>query len=97
MKHCEHEVVLSELRVPRTLMRVDYMLPSRKLAIEVDGKGSHEWNPFFMKSRAGFLASIKRDSAKEEILALNGFAIIRITDKDRPLTKKFFEEHEIYL
>ena len=96
--HCKNYLVLSELRIPKSLMRIDYLVPEKNLAIEVNGKGSHEWNPFFMKSRAGFLASIKRDMKKQEQIELNGFTYIVITDENLPLTKEFFSSvHDIWL
>ena len=87
-----HDVWFAEYRVPASLLRVDYLNATLKLAIEFQGSQHFNYSKHFHGSRAGFLASIKRDVRKMEILELNGYKVIEIDSKDLPLTKNSFLE-----
>ena len=80
----------SEYRVPGTRLKIDYLCPSLKIAIEVQGRQHENYVEFFHKSRTGYLAHIKRDVKKEKFLESNDYTLILIYDKDLPLTKNFF-------
>jgi len=86
--------VLEEFMIPGSKLRIDILNITSKIAVEISPKGSHSFNPFFHKSRAGgFLASVKRDQSKEEWILENGFQYVCLTDEDlKDLTKERFRD-----
>ena len=89
----EKDVVYTEYRLPTSLLKVDFINASKKIALEHQGKGAHnEYNPFFHNnSRANYLASLKRDIKKLKILENNGYLVIETFTKDlNNLSKEFF-------
>lgn len=92
-------VVLEELRVPGTKMRIDLINLTRRLAIEISPSGSHAWNPFFHKDRSKFGRAVARDLSKIDWCAQNGFTLIELGDEDlADLTAKMFlEKHGVTL
>ena len=95
---CQNHVFFEEYRLPGTLLRVDFLDATRKIAFEVCGKQHYEYVAFFSRNRVGYLNQFKRDVKKSEILEKNGYLLIIITKKDLPLTKNWFvEKYKIYL
>ena len=95
----KHDLWLEEMRLPGSLLRVDFLNITRKFAIEYnDTKEGHhnKFNKFFHKHRSGFLHSIKRDMKKLEILEKNGYVVVEVYKHDLPLTREFFSKFEIY-
>ncbi len=89
----EKDVVFTEYRLPMSLLKVDFINASKKIALEHQGKGAHnKFNPFFHNnSRAIYLASLKRDIKKLKILESNGYLVVETFTKDLDnLSKEFF-------
>ncbi len=57
-------------------MSLDFFLPQRMLAIEVQGEQHFQMNPFFHKSEADFQKQLNRDSQKEFFCELNNIELI---------------------
>lgn len=72
-----------EFRIPGTLLRVDFLCPALRLAIECDGRQHFSYVKHFHKNRAGYLRSIQRDELKENLLRDNGFRLIRVSECDK--------------
>lgn len=70
---------------------IDFLIPSIKLAIEVDGVQHENFNKFFHKNGAHFLNSIRRDEKKEAICKINNITLVRIP-QDEALNKEFVIE-----
>lgn len=75
--------ILEEVKLPgstaknkRSVLYLDFYIPSIKLAIEVHGQQHYEFNPFFHKSKADFILSKARDEDKIEWCNLNGVNIV---------------------
>ena len=85
-------VVYEEFPVYGSLMKVDILNATKKIAVEVNGAQHGEFNKFFhANSRAKYLNSIKRDYKKAEWLEKNGYALIEIEqDEVKDLSKDFF-------
>jgi len=85
-------IVYEEFPVYGSLMKVDILNVSRKIAVEVNGKQHDKFNKFFhANSRVKFLESIKRDVVKREWLEKNGFLVIEIEeDEVKDLNEEFF-------
>lgn len=71
-----------EYRIPGSLLRIDLINFTRKIAIEVDGPQHESYNIHFHRNRLGYYNSIKRDFLKERWLEKNGFKFIRILESD---------------
>lgn len=92
-EHCSGSIWYEEYRLPGTLLKVDFLSPTKKIAIEFHGQQHETFNPFFHKTRSNFLASFKRDVKKEEILIKNSYTFVEIYNKDlKDLSKKWFLE-----
>lgn len=74
--------VLVEFRIPSTRLRIDLMVPSDELIVEVDGSQHMIYNSHFHVSLSGYRASIGRDLDKEKFAENNGFTLVRITEDD---------------
>lgn len=85
-------VMYEEFPVYGSLMKVDILNATKKIAVEVNGAQHGEFNKFFhANSRAKYLNSIKRDYKKAEWLEKNGYALIEIEqDEVKDLSKDFF-------
>lgn len=59
---------------------LDFLLPARKLALEINGRQHAEYVPFFHGSKAGFAKSQVRDKKKAEFLRLNGITLVTLDD-----------------
>jgi hypothetical protein len=62
---------------------LDFFLPSRMLAVEVQGAQHYSFNKFFHRTRADFLEQKKRDRKKAEWCEANGIRLV-IIDYDEP-------------
>ena len=87
-----NSIIYEEFPVYGSLMKVDILNVSRKIAVEVNGKQHDKFNKFFhANSRVKFLESIKRDMVKREWLEKNGFLVIEIEeDEVKDLSEEFF-------
>lgn len=85
--YLKNHIVLAEMRVPGTLWRFDLVDCNTKVIYEYSPLTHHNnYNPFFHKSRAGFLKSLKSDMLKYEwATQKNNFKVIEITEDDLPL------------
>jgi len=86
------QIVYEEFPVYGTLLKVDILNATKKLAIEVNGSQHNSFNKFFhQNSREKYLKSITRDYAKLKWLELNGFTLIEIEENEVDnLSKDFF-------
>lgn len=78
----EHDLVIFQFRIPGSLLRVDFMNLTKKIAAEISGEQHFSYNQHFHKSRAGFLSSIKRDFAKEEWIAREKYQFLELIQED---------------
>lgn len=58
------QLILEEVRIPGSKMRLDIYLPTEKLAIEIQGRQHYEMINFFFSDRLSFLRARERDSQK---------------------------------
>jgi very-short-patch-repair endonuclease len=71
----------------RTLF-VDRVLPTRKLAFEIDGRQHLEYVQYFHKDHDGFVSHKERDRVKTEWLATNHYTLIRLAHNDKITVKE---------
>lgn len=76
-------ITYEEFPVYGSLMKVDFVNATKKIAIEVQGAQHETFNKFFHDdSRLNYLNSIKRDYNKAVWLEKNGYVLIEIYEKD---------------
>tara|TARA_R110000765_G_scaffold223158_2_gene327303 strand:- start:2945 stop:3337 length:393 start_codon:yes stop_codon:yes gene_type:complete len=74
--------VLEDVTLPRSRLSLDFFLPMRKLAVEVQGKQHKKFTPFFHKTKSSFDAQLKRDEEKEFFCQLNEIDLVYIDSED---------------
>jgi hypothetical protein len=74
--------ILEEVKLPgstasnkKSVLYLDFYIPSIKFAVEVHGQQHYEFTPFFHKSKADFVLSKARDEDKIEWCNLNNITI----------------------
>lgn len=77
--------ILEEVKLPgsteihrRSVLYLDFFIPTINLAIEVHGQQHYDYNPFFHKSKADFLKSKARDEDKIDWCKLNNIKLITL-------------------
>lgn len=90
----KNHIVYEEFPVYGSLMKVDFINATKRIAVEVDGDQHDEFNEFFHNnSRTVYLKSMRRDQKKLEWLELNKFKVIQIKEKEVDLlSREFFKE-----
>lgn len=86
------EVVYEEFPVFGTLLKVDILNLTRRIAIEVQGHQHEKFNAFFYNnSRLKYHTQIRNDMKKREWLELNRFKVCEIYEVEVPnLSPEFF-------
>jgi hypothetical protein len=75
--------VLEDITIPDTRLSLDFFIPHRKLAVEVQGEQHDQMNPYFHKSNAEFEEQKERDEMKRFFCELNSIKLLEIrTVKD---------------
>lgn len=90
----KHYIVYEEFPVYGSLLKVDILNATRRIAVEVHGPQHEEFHFFHNKSPTAYLESIKRDKQKYDWLVKNNFKIVEIGHKEvDTLTPEFFQEN----
>lgn len=72
------DLILEEFPCVGEGLYIDFFLPRRRLAIEVQGSQHNKFNSFFHRSKADFLAQQKRDERKELWCEINLIRLVKI-------------------
>lgn len=84
-------VVYEEFPVFGTLLRVDILNATYRIAVEVQGEQHSEFHYFHQGEPMNYLNGIKRDMVKYEWLEKNNFQIVEINyDEVDKLSRDFF-------
>lgn len=77
--------ILEEVKLPgsteshkKSVLYLDFLIPTISLAIEVHGQQHYVYSPFFHKSKADFLKSKARDEDKIDWCKLNNIRLITL-------------------
>jgi hypothetical protein len=77
--------ILEEVKLPgstelhrKSVLYLDFYVPSITLAVEVHGQQHYEFSPFFHRSKADFLKAKARDEDKITWCELNGITLITL-------------------
>lgn len=86
-------ICYEEFPVYGTLLKVDILNATLRVAVEVQGPQHNEFHYFHNKQPHNYLLSVKNDVTKYEWLEKNGFKVIEINyDEIDVLTRQFFQE-----
>jgi hypothetical protein len=87
-------ICVEEMPVTGTLLKVDFVNLSLKIAVEVNGNQHEKYNPFFHKGNpANYLKGFKNDAKKGLWLEKNGFQLVEIYENEVPLlSREFFKD-----
>lgn len=86
-------VMYEEFPVYGTLLKVDILNASLRIAVEVQGPQHNNFHFFHGKAPINYLNSIKRDMKKVDWLERNEFKLVEINfDQVETLNKNFFKE-----
>ena len=77
-----NDVILEEFFIPGDSLYIDFLLPRRKLAVEVHGRQHFEYSQFFHGSKENFRKSQQRDRRKLEWCSLNKIQMVAINHDD---------------
>ena len=90
----QQHLCFEESPVVGTLLKVDILNATLKIAVEIQGNQHTEFNKFFHNnSPAKYLKGFKNDVKKAEWLELNGYKLIEIyEDEVDTLSKEFFKD-----
>lgn len=69
---------LEEVPIPGTRMRLDFVLPQRRICIEVQGQQHAEDNRFFYSDKLEFGKAKQRDKQKKEWCRMNNLLLIEL-------------------
>ena len=70
--------ILEEFPCAGERLFLDFFLPSKKLAVEVQGQQHHKFNSFFHEDKAAFIRQKVNDKRKEEWCQINGIRLVKI-------------------
>lgn len=76
------DVILEEIPCPGENLFLDFFLPARKIAIEIQGRQHDNFVPFFQKTKPKFYQSQQRDRRKAEFCKLNGIKLVALPDSE---------------
>jgi hypothetical protein len=90
----KNHIVYEEFPVYGSMLKVDLLNATKKIAVEIQGNQHESFNKFFHdNSRLKYLQSIKRDVKKVKWLETNGFKFLELYEDDlKKLSPQYIEE-----
>jgi hypothetical protein len=90
----KNHIVYEEFPVYGTMLKVDILNATKRIAVEIQGNQHESFNKFFHDdSRLNYLNSIKRDVKKEKWLEMNKFKFLELYESDlKNLSPQYIEE-----
>jgi hypothetical protein len=84
-QHYFRDIIVEEFNIPGSRYHLDFFIPKKMIAYEVDPAGSHhdKHNPFFHGNIANknFAGQVKRDVKKDYWCQINSIQLVRIKSK----------------
>ena len=90
----KNHIVYEEFPVYGSMLKVDFLNATKKIAVEIQGDQHESFNKFFHNnSRLKYLQSIKRDVKKGKWIEDNGFKLLELYEDDlKNLSPQYIEE-----
>lgn len=70
--------LIEDVTIPESRLSLDFFLPNRKIAFEVQGEQHDQMNPFFHKTHADFEDQKHRDEIKRFFCELNNIKLYEV-------------------
>lgn len=77
------DMILEDVYVPVERIYLDFYLPNRKLAFEVQGQQHGKYIPFFHNSQQDFRESIQRDERKAKWCEINKIELVTVDSTEQ--------------
>lgn len=74
--------ILEDVTIPETRLSLDFYIPHRKMAVEVQGEQHDEMNPFFHRTNTDFEEQKQRDEVKNFFCELNGIKLLLVRTRN---------------
>ena len=89
-----NHIVYEEFPVYGTMLKVDFLNATKRIAVEIQGNQHESFNKFFHEnSRLKYLQSIKRDVQKSKWLEINNFKLLELYENDfKNISPQYIEE-----
>jgi hypothetical protein len=90
----KNNIVYEEFPVYGSMLKIDLLNATKKIAVEIQGAQHESFNKFFHdNSRLKYLESIKRDVKKEKWIDSNQFKFLELYEDDlQNLSPQYIEE-----
>ena len=90
----KNHIVYEEFPVYGTMLKVDFLNATKRIAVEIQGDQHESFNKFFHEnSRLKYLQSIKRDVQKSKWLEINNFKFLELYENDlKNISPQYIEE-----
>lgn len=90
----KNHIVYEEFPVYGSMLKVDLLNATKRIAVEIQGDQHESFNKFFHdNSRLKYLQSIKRDVKKEKWLEINQFKFLQVYESDlKIISPQYIEE-----
>jgi len=72
--------IVEDITIPGTRLSLDFYLPQREIAFEIQGKQHLEYVPFFHKDKSDLVSQKKRDETKKFFCEINDIILYTIFD-----------------
>lgn len=79
-KRYPFDPILEDITIPETRLSLDFFLPQRSIAVEVQGAQHYKFNKFFHKNKNDLASQKKRDDDKKYFCEINSIKLIIISD-----------------
>lgn len=87
------DMVLEEVPIPSSLLKFDFVLPNRRLCLEIQGEQHYTYNSFFFASKSEWMAAQRNDRLKEEWCQNNNIRLVLLPyDKDNDEWEKLIRQ-----
>lgn len=80
-KRFPFDIILEEIPVPGERLFIDFFIPTRRLAFEIQGGQHEKFSQFFHGTTRGFEESKARDIRKKEWCELNNITLICVRNE----------------
>lgn len=84
--------ILEEVRIPGAQLFLDFYIPQKKIAVEVQGRQHYEFVPHFHEDIHAFRRSKMRDNTKRQWCEAHNIRLIEFpdTESESEWTERFF-------
>lgn len=79
-KKYPYDKIYEDVVIPETKMSLDFFLPQRNIAVEVQGSQHEKFSSFFHESQTDFYNQLDRDEQKKFFCSLNNITLLTFSN-----------------